>query len=76
MVAIVSYIRSAPDVTRPNGPMEIGVLAKILDRRDELVVDVARRIDHDAIELAPPPTPTAEYGRFVVRTCTGCTARV
>ena len=33
---------------------------------------MARRIDHQHIESAPPPAPTKEYGRFVARLCSGC----
>ena len=31
------------------------MLAKVLDRRSAIVVDVARRIDHTRREQAPPP---------------------
>lgn len=72
ITAIISYVRTLPGVQKPNGPMEVGVLAKVLDRHDMLVLDVARRIDHDRIELAPPPAPTQAYGRFLAKLCTGC----
>lgn len=72
VVAILSYVRTVPAVDRPNGPVTVGLLGKVLDRREKFAFDVARRIDHDPIEIAPPPSPDAAYGRFVVRTCTGC----
>jgi hypothetical protein len=72
VVALISYLRSLPSVDRPNGPMQVGVLAKVLDRRDVFPMDVARRIDHSHIETAPPPSPTPEYGRFLTRLCSGC----
>jgi hypothetical protein len=72
VVAIVSFLRSVPPVDRGNHPMTIKTLGKILDRRDKFIVDVARRIDHARSEAAPPPAPTAEYGAFVARLCTGC----
>jgi hypothetical protein len=72
VVAIVSYLRSMPPVDKPNGSIELSRMAKVLDRRGAFVLDVARHIDHDHIELAGPPTPTAEYGRFIGRLCTGC----
>jgi hypothetical protein len=72
VVAIISYLRSMPPVDKANGPVDLRPMAKVLDRRDAFVIDVARRIPHDHIELAPSPTPTVEYGRFVSRMCTGC----
>lgn len=72
VTALISYLRTLPPVQKPNGPMEIGTMAKVLDRYDMIVVDVARRIDHDKPDLAPPPTPTADYGKYIGRLCTGC----
>jgi len=70
--AIVSYPRSAPPVDRPSEPTVVGTLGKILDRRDQFILDVARRIDHTKREVVPDPAPTAAYGAFVARLCTGC----
>jgi hypothetical protein len=72
LVAVVSLVRSVPAVEKPNGPVSLGTLAKILDRRDSLVLDVARRIDHDNIDLAPPAAPTAAYGKHIGKLCSGC----
>jgi hypothetical protein len=72
VAAIVSYMRVAPPVDRPNQPTVIGTLGKVLDRRDKFVIDVARRIDHATSESPPRPEPTAAYGAFVTRLCTGC----
>jgi mono/diheme cytochrome c family protein len=70
--AIISYVRSLPSVSKPNGPMELGLLGKILDRKDAIVLDVARRIDHENKPTPPAPEPTAAYGKFIARTCSGC----
>ena len=70
--AIVSYVRSLPPVAKANGPFEIGLLGKILDRFDLIPLDIARRIDHAHVELAPAPNPSASYGAFIGRECTGC----
>ena len=70
--AIMSYVRSAPAAGRPNNPTNFKTLAKVLDRQDKIIVDVARRIDHTKQEVAPAPAPTAEYGRFLARLCSGC----
>lgn len=72
LVALVSWIRTVPVSPRPNGPLEIGVFAKVLDRLDQIPLDVARRVDHDRREIAPPPSPTPAYGRYIARLCMGC----
>lgn len=72
VAAVVSYIRSVPSVERPNGKVELGALGKVLDRREELQLDVARHIDHARVDKAPPPQPTAAYGVYVARLCLGC----
>jgi hypothetical protein len=72
VIAMISYLRTRPAVDKPNGPVGVGSLGKVLDRHDMMPLDVARRIDHDHIETAPPPSPTKEYGRFLSRLCTGC----
>ncbi len=72
IVAIVSYLRTVPGVEKANGPCEVKTLGKILDRREQFVMDVARRIDHQKTEVVPAPEPTAKYGSFLTRLCTGC----
>ncbi len=72
VVAIVSYVRSVAPGDRPNGTTTIGVLGKVLDRQDKIVLDVARHIDHAKKEEAPAPEATARYGTFLARLCTGC----
>jgi hypothetical protein len=72
VVAVVPYLRSLPPVDRANQPMVVKALGKILDRQDKFVFDVARRIDHSKAENPPAPAPTAAYGAFMSRLCTGC----
>ncbi|MGZ3417421.1 MAG: c-type cytochrome [Polyangiales bacterium] len=72
LVAVISWIRTQPAVDRPSGPMVVKAFGKVLDRRNAFPIDVARRIDHANIELAPAPTPTAEYGKYIGRLCSGC----
>lgn len=71
VVAVVSYLRSQPAVDKPNGPVRVGTLGKVLDRRDMVVLDVARRIDHQK-EFSMKPEPTAAYGAELARMCSGC----
>ena len=72
VTAIISYVRSMPPVEKPNGPLEIGILGKVLDRHDLFALDVARRIDHVNRPTVPAPAPTAAYGEFLAKTCVGC----
>ncbi len=70
--ALVSYIRAAPAVDRSNGSTVVHTLGKILDRRGDFVMDVARHIVEHPLAVAPPAAPTAEYGAFVAHLCEGC----
>jgi len=70
--ALISYVRTLPAVAKDNGPFEIGVLGAVLDRFNLIPLDIARRIDHANVELAPAPNPSASYGAFIARECTGC----
>jgi hypothetical protein len=72
LTAVISYVRTLPPVQKANGPFEVGLLGKILDRLDMIPIDVARRIDHSKVELGPGPTADAKYGSFIARQCTGC----
>jgi mono/diheme cytochrome c family protein len=72
LTAIVSYLRVAPPVDKACQPSVIGVLGKVLDRRGKIIMDVARRIDHDKHETAPAPAPDAAYGAYLTRLCAGC----
>ncbi len=69
---MVSFTRSLPKADKPNGPMKVGFLGKVLDRLELIPLDVARRIESRPREEAPAPAPTADYGRFLLRICTGC----
>lgn len=70
--ALVSYLRTVPNVSRANGPNHVGFLGKFLDQKNAFVIDVARRIDHEKDEVVPAPEPTAAYGKFLARSCSGC----
>lgn len=70
--AIVSYVRSVPAVDKPNGPMQPGVMLKVLDRQGAFEGEVASHIDHTKLPQVPDPAPTAEYGRYILKMCAGC----
>lgn len=72
VTAIISYVRSVPAVDKPNGEIRIGTLAKVLDRRGMIPLDIARRIDHASKDAPPAPEATAAYGRYIARLCNSC----
>jgi mono/diheme cytochrome c family protein len=72
LTALVSYLRTVPKSDKPNGPIGIGTLGKVLDRRGEITLDVARKLAASPLELAGAPAPTADYGRFLGKMCSGC----
>ena len=75
VLAVISYLRTVPAVARPSGEMQLGLLAKVLDRVNMIPIDVARRIDHEHRATAPMPAPTAAYGTFLANACRGCTGQ-
>jgi len=72
VAAIVSYVRTVPLVDTTSEPTVIKTLGKVLDRKDKIVFDVARHIDHAAGIRAKGATPTVEYGQFLAMGCQGC----
>jgi mono/diheme cytochrome c family protein len=73
VIAVISYVRSVPNVDRASGNSTVGMLGKVLDRMDKLPLDVARRIDHTVEhQRTLVPSPTAEYGQYLAKACTGC----
>jgi hypothetical protein len=72
IIAIVSYIRTLPSVSRPIGVVEIKTLGKVLDRLDKIPFDIARRIDHQNAGRGGAPAPTAAYGALLGKSCMGC----
>ena len=72
VAAVISYVRSVPAVQKPDGKLEIGLMAKVLDRVGMVKMDVARAIDHEHRATAPQPEPTPTYGAFIARACIGC----
>ncbi len=73
VAAVISWLRTQPKVDRAKGPTRIGVLGKVLDRRDLIPIDIARRIDHTkAPATAPEPSASVAYGQFLGKLCQGC----
>lgn len=73
--ALISYLRTLPPKDSEAFGVEVGVLGKVLDRMEMMPLDVARRIDHASLPVAPPPSESPEYGRHIATLCQGCHGR-
>ncbi len=72
VAAIIAYMRSQRTIDHGNGPVNVGIIGKIVDRKGGLVLDVARFISTHPVDLAGAPAATPAYGAFLGRLCTGC----
>jgi hypothetical protein len=72
VAAIVSFLRTVPISDKPSGAVAIGMLGKVLDRKGQIIFDVARRIDHTSGLRAKGAAPTVEYGQLLAMGCQGC----
>lgn len=72
IVAMISFVRTMPPQTKQNPGMRIGTVGKVLDQLGMIPIDVARRVNHDHVDKAPPPSPDAAYGKYLARLCSGC----
>lgn len=70
--ALIAFLKTLPAVDRASGPVKPGPLMKVLIALGEMKIDAAR-IDHDAKRpVAVAAEATAEYGRYLSASCTGC----
>jgi cytochrome c553 len=72
MGALIAYLKSLPPVDHPLVPVAPGPVSRLLLTlgKIKLAADV---IDHSAVKpMAATPGATAEYGRYVALSCTGC----
>jgi mono/diheme cytochrome c family protein len=70
---LLAYIRSMPPVDKPTLPPKPGPLARLLFLQGKMVILVsAESIDHTAKPATVSPGLTAEYGKYLAATCTGC----
>lgn len=73
LVAVVSFVRSMPPVDNVVEPSRIGPLGKILGNLGVIPWFSAQMVDPDAPrEQVPAPEPTARYGAYLARSCSGC----
>lgn len=70
--ALISYLRTVPPKDTEIVGVEVGLLGKVFDRLDMMPLDMARRIDHAKLPVAPPPSESPEYGEHIASLCKGC----
>jgi mono/diheme cytochrome c family protein len=72
--AMIAWIRQAPPADNVTPEPKFGPIGRVLLATGQLdAMLVAGLIDHDAPhEPAPAAGPTAEYGEYLARVCTGC----
>jgi mono/diheme cytochrome c family protein len=75
VAAIIAYLRTIPSVEKPNTPIEIGPIGKILFALGQLpVLTPAAMIHHETGFVAKPKeAPSKEFGIYLVNSaCIGC----
>ncbi len=71
---LLAYVQSAPGVDKPSARQKIGPLGRILFITGKMPLLVtAEHIDHNAAgPVKVVPAVTAEYGKYIAKTCNGC----
>lgn len=68
---LIAYLKSVPAVDRERVPLSVGPVARTLLTLGKIKI-AANEIDHVAAPAVVTPGVTAEYGRYVAISCTGC----
>ncbi len=70
---MIAYLQQLPPVDRVWGPLSIGPILRVQMLLGKIPLAEARVVDQHAAHAATmTPAPTAEYGRYLAHTCTGC----
>lgn len=72
ILALIGWLRTRPGVDKPSRTSEIRTLGKLMDRTHLLPLLVAERVAAQPRNIAPPPSPTAEYGASLALLCMEC----
>lgn len=71
--AIIAHIKSLPLSANKPGPLEIRPLGRVLYALNKFPLLPAETIDHTPRQrLAPLAAATADYGKYLAQTCSGC----
>lgn len=70
--ALVAYLKTVPAVDRERTPTSLGPVSRVLLATGKMKL-AAETIDHPSVRpKSVSPAITAEYGRYVAASCTGC----
>jgi len=70
---LMAYVSTRPPVDREMAPPLAGPLMRVLFLLDKAPLAYALKVDHHAAHTAAVgAAPTAEYGHYIARGCTGC----
>lgn len=77
LVSLIAFVRSVPEVKRPDHANTFGPVAKVMSSLGKMpVVFPARVIDHaSGFQEKPAEGPTAAFGKYLANSCTGCHGR-
>lgn len=70
---MIAFLRQLPAIDRSMPRVSIGPILRLQMLLGAIPLAEARVIDHHAAHVATmSPAPSADYGRYLSRTCTGC----
>lgn len=70
--SVIAFLKTVPPVDRERVPTSHGPVARVLLTLGKIKLP-AETIDHPNLApIAPLKGPTADYGRYVAHSCTGC----
>ncbi len=73
MAVLISYLKKQPPVDKTTPQKSLKPLGRVLTFMDEFPLLSAEKIDHNATYVDDvTPTVTADYGKYLAVTCTGC----
>ncbi|MBO9732949.1 MAG: cytochrome c [Chitinophaga sp.] len=73
IAAIIAFCKAQPEVDTPNIPTKMGPVGKVLAVLGKIDLFPAELIDHAQQQPAMVvKAPTADYGRYLSASCTGC----
>jgi mono/diheme cytochrome c family protein len=73
MADMIAYLQQIPRIDRQQPAIRIGPIPRLQMLLGTVPLAEARVVDQHAAHVAAmTPAPTAEYGRYLAHTCTGC----
>ncbi len=71
---VIAYLRSLPEVSKPNEPTKLGPVASVLLATDRAPLLIAEKLNHSQpFSAEQKPEASAAYGEYIAKTaCMGC----